>query len=286
MPGILYVVATPLGNLQDASPRMRETLSGVDLIVAEDTRVSGRLLQALGLPKTPMLSSFDGNEARRAAEIARRLEQGESIALVTDAGTPCISDPGDRAVAAARAVGARIVPIPGPCALAAAISVSGFPASRFHFEGFLPAKGKERSLRLEELSKITEMLVLYESPHRLIQTLRDLAVTLGNERKCVLCRELTKHFETILAGTLGELDQNSSEIEIRGEITLVIEPAPPRSETIDISRVEKEISRLRSMGIPVRSITEILAPWLGLSKTQLYEIILKFEKEKEKLQGE
>jgi len=233
-----------------------------------------------------MLSSFEGNEARRSEEIARRLEQGATVALVTDAGTPCISDPGDRAVAAARSVGARIVPVPGPCAVAAALSVSGFPASRFHFEGFLPAKGKARSQRLQEISKITETLVLYESPHRLRQTLSDLALTLGNERKCVLCREWTKRFETILDGTLGEMDRNSSKIEIRGEITLVIEPAPKQRETLDIHLMEKEISRLRAMNLSVRTVAEVLSPWVGVSKSQLYEIILKFEKEKEKLQGE
>lgn len=286
MTGTLYVVATPLGNLQDASLRMRKVLAEVDLIVAEDTRVSRNLLQALGLPHIPMISSFEGNEAQRAEEIACRLQQGISVALVTDAGTPCISDPGDRAVAAARDIGAHIVPVPGPCAVSAALSVSGFPASRFYFEGFLPAKGKERSQRLEEISKITETLVLYESPHRLAQTLHDLAVTLGNERKCVLCRELTKHFETILSGTLGEMDRNSSEIEIRGEITLVIEAAKKQKKIIDILLLEKEILRLRKMDLAVRMVAEILSPWVGISKSQLYEIIIKFEKENEKFQGE
>ena len=277
--GVLYVVATPLGNLDDLSPRARAVLECVDLIAAEDTRVARHLLQALGLPKVPVISSFEGNEASRAEEISRRLSEGAAVALVTDAGTPCISDPGDRTVAAAREAGAHVIPIPGPSAVVTALSVSGFPGSRFHFEGFLPAKGKDRSKRLTEISTLDVTIVLYESPHRIRETLHDLAQILGNDRECVLCREITKKFETITRGTLGDLDANSSESEIRGEFTLVLSPGLPAGEKPVFPALEKEISRLRSLDLPVKTVAAILSPYTGLSKSELYEIILKFEKE-------
>lgn len=279
--GVLYVVATPLGNLDDLSPRARAVLGRVDLIAAEDTRVARRLLSALGLPQVPAISNFEGNEARRAEELVRRLGEGAAVALLTDAGTPCISDPGDRTVAAARAAGARIIPIPGPSAVAAALSISGFPASRFHFEGFLPAKGGERNKRLAEISILTVTVVLYESPHRIRETLHDLAQACGGTRECVLCRELTKKFETIFRGSLGDLDTNSSESEIRGEFTLVLEPARAQAITPVFPALEKEISRLRAMDLPVKTVAAILAPYSGLSKSEVYEIILKFEKSRE-----
>lgn len=284
--GVLYVVATPLGNLDDLSPRARAVLGAVDLIVAEDTRVARHLLSALGLPPVPAISSFEGNEARRAEEIVTRLRAGAAVALVTDAGTPCVSDPGDRTVAAARAAGARIIPIPGPNAVAAALSISGFPASRFHFEGFLPARGGERNKRLTEISTLTETVVLYESPHRIRETLHDLAISCGGTRECVVCRELTKKFETVLWGALGDLDENSSESEIRGEFTLVLAPAPARTITPVFPALEKEILRLRGMDLPVKTVAAILAPYAGISKSEVYEIILKFEKSEGKFQGE
>ncbi len=277
--GVLYVVATPLGNLDDLSPRARAVLECVDLIAAEDTRVARHLLQALGLPKVPVISSFEGNEASRAEEIARRLSEGAAVALVTDAGTPCISDPGDRAVAAAREAGAHVIPVPGPCAVVTALSVSGFPGSRFHFEGFLPVKGRDRSKRLTEISTMDVTIVLYESPHRIRETLHDLAQILGTDRECVLCREITKKFETIVAGTLGDLDANSSESEIRGEFTLVIAPGAPAVEKPVFPALENEIFRLRSMDLPVKTVASILAPYAGMSKSEVYEIILKIEKE-------
>ncbi|MBU1242774.1 16S rRNA (cytidine(1402)-2'-O)-methyltransferase [Myxococcota bacterium] len=277
--GVLYVVATPLGNLDDLSPRARAVLECVDLIAAEDTRVARHLLQALGLPKVPVISSFEGNEARRAEEIARRLSEGAAVALVTDAGTPCISDPGDRTVAAAREAGAHVIPIPGPSAVTCALSVSGFPGSRFHFEGFLPVKGRDRNKRLTEISTLDVTVVLYESPHRIRETLHDLALILGNDRECVLCREITKKFETITRGTLGDLDANSSESEIRGEFTLVLGPGRRTGEKPEFPALENEITRLRSLDLPVKTVATILAPYAGMSKSEVYEIILKFEKE-------
>ncbi|PKN45387.1 MAG: 16S rRNA (cytidine(1402)-2'-O)-methyltransferase [Deltaproteobacteria bacterium HGW-Deltaproteobacteria-17] len=277
--GVLYVVATPLGNLDDLSPRARAVLGCVDLIAAEDTRVARHLLQALGLPKVPVISSFEGNEARRAEEISRRLSEGASVALVTDAGTPCISDPGDRTVAAAREAGAHIIPVPGPSAVTCALSVSGFPGSRFHFEGFLPAKGSDRNKRLAEISTLDGTVVLYESPHRIRETLHDLARILGNDRECVLCREITKKFETITRGTLGDLDANSSESEIRGEFTLVLAPGRRTGEKPEFPALENEIIRLRSLDLPVKTVATILAPYAGMTKSEVYEIILKIEKE-------
>ncbi len=284
--GVLYVVATPLGNLDDLSPRARAVLGCVELIAAEDTRVARHLLQALGLPQVPTISSFEGNEARRAEELVSRLSAGAAVALLTDAGTPCVSDPGDRTVAAARAAGARIIPIPGPSAVAAALSISGFPASRFHFEGFLPARGKERTIRLTEISTMSVTVVLYESPHRIRETLHDLAEACGGSRECVLCRELTKKFETIRCAPLGDLDRDSSESEIRGEFTLVLAPAPRQAEKPQFPALEKEISRLRELGLPVKTVAAVLAPYAGISRSEVYDIILKFEKDQGKLQGE
>ncbi len=284
--GTLYVVATPLGNLDDISPRARAVLSCVDRIVAEDTRVARRLQQALDLPAIPVSSSFEGNEAKKAGLFSELLSEGKSLALITDAGTPCISDPGSRLVAAAHHIGARVIPVPGPSAMTAALSVSGFDASRFHFFGFLPAKSRERKKMILEISSLGETVVLYESPHRIRETLSDLAEVLGTQRRCVICREISKKFETISHGSLGALRDNSSESEIRGEFTLVLEPVPPPPSTMKFPSIEREIARLRSLDLPVRTVAAILAPWTGKTKSEVYEIILDFEKKHMELQGE
>ena len=204
IPGRLYVVATPIGNLGDFSPRAREVLAACTLVAAEDTRHSGALLRHCGVA-TPLVSLHDHNEAQRTPLLLERLANGESVALVSDAGTPAISDPGFELVRAAAAAGIEIVAIPGPCAAIAALSIGGLPTDRFCFEGFLPARAAARSSRLASLERETRTMVFYESPHRLQETLAACAAAFGRERLAVAARELTKLHETVYRGSLGEL---------------------------------------------------------------------------------
>ena len=202
--GVLYVVATPIGNVGDLSPRARETLAGVDLIAAEDTRHTGQLLRRIGIDR-PLQSLHEHNEHERVAGIVQRLRDGARIALVTDAGTPLVSDPGFLLVRAARAHGIAVVPVPGPCAAIAALSVAGIATDRFVFEGFLPARRSERRERLAALATEARTLVFYEAPHRVHALLADLADCFGADREAAIARELTKAHETHYSGTLGEL---------------------------------------------------------------------------------
>ena len=228
--GRLYVVATPIGNLGDLSARARETLAGCALIAAEDTRHSATLLRAFGI-STPMISLHDHNEAQRAPELIERLRAGASVALVSDAGTPAISDPGFDLVRACAAAGIEVVAIPGPCALVAALSIAALPTDRFCFEGFLPARAAARRARLRGLSAETRTLVFYESPHRIKETLADCAEQLGETRAAALAREITKLHESLYRGSLGELAARAAnEADLsRGEIVLVIAGAAPES---------------------------------------------------------
>ncbi len=230
-PGRLYVVATPIGNLGDLSARARETLAGAALIAAEDTRHTGALLKACGI-STPMISLHDHNEARRAPELVERLQGGASVALVSDAGTPAISDPGFDLVRACAAAGIEVVAVPGPCALVAALSIAALPTDRFCFEGFLPARGAARRTRLLEVSAERRTLVFYESPHRIADTLADCAEHLGSTRAAALAREITKLHESLYRGSLGELvERCAGDADMaRGEIVLVIAGAPPEAE--------------------------------------------------------
>ncbi len=198
--GTLYVVATPIGNLDDLSPRAARTLASVDVVAAEDTRHSGRLLSHLGIQKR-MVALHDHNEKDRAAGILTELQAGRDVALISDAGTPLISDPGYVLVREARAAGHRVSPIPGPCALVAALSVAGLPTDRFLYVGFLPAKRSGRRASLDLLSSEVATLVFYESPHRILESVRDIAEVLGPDREMVLGREITKTFETFYSGS-------------------------------------------------------------------------------------
>jgi len=228
VPGRLYVVATPIGNLGDLSARARETLAGAALIAAEDTRHTGTLLKAFGI-STPMISLHDHNEAQRAPELVERLRGGASVALVSDAGTPAISDPGFDLVRACAAAGIEVIAVPGPCALVAALSIAAVPTDRFCFEGFLPARGAARRARLGELSAERRTLVFYESPHRIEETLADCAEHLGPAREAVLAREITKLHESLYRGSLAQLaDRIKSDADLsRGEIVLVVAGAAP-----------------------------------------------------------
>src|SRR5947209_4219022 len=214
-PGTLYVVATPIGNLEDITLRAVRTLKECDLVAAEDTRRTGQLLKHLGISK-PMLSYFQFNEAKRSEEIIVRLRRGEKIALVTDAGSPGISDPGERVVKAALAAGLRVEAVPGPCALVAAITASGLPTDEFHFIGFLPHKSGQRRKRLESLREVPGTLALYESPYRIERLLDELSDLLP-ERQIVLAREVTKHFEEFLRGKPSELRTIAKRRSLKGE---------------------------------------------------------------------
>jgi 16S rRNA (cytidine1402-2'-O)-methyltransferase len=227
----LYVVATPIGNLGDLSARAREVLQTVSLIAAEDTRHTGVLLKHFGI-QTPQMSLHDHNEQQRAGEIVERLQAGASVALVSDAGTPAISDPGFELVRAVAAAGFDIIAIPGPCAAIAALSIGALPTDRFCFEGFLPARGGARRKRLESLATETRTLVLYEAPHRVRETLEDCAAAFGGERGATVAREITKLHETTYRGSLQELLTRAIEdVDFgRGEIVLLIAGAPQAGE--------------------------------------------------------
>lgn len=270
--GTLYVVATPIGNLADLSPRAREVLASVDLIAAEDTRHSRKLLQHFGIG-TSLTALHAHNERQRVEGLIERMHAGQSVALISDAGTPLISDPGFPLVRAALQAGLRVSPIPGPSAAMAALSVCGLPSDRFVFEGFLPAKGAARRARLAELASETRTVIFFEAPHRLLETLRDMAAVLGGAREATLARELTKTFETVRLSTLGGLAAwvGEDEDQQRGECVLVVAgaPAPVRAE----GGVEaaKLLESLMQHGIPVKTAASIAAEVLGGARKQYYQ---------------
>ncbi len=269
----LYVVATPIGNLGDMVPRAVEVLQAVDLVAAEDTRHSAPLLKHFGID-TPMLAYHDHSDQRALSRIEQCIEAGGSVALISDAGTPLISDPGYRLVRHAHEQGWAVVPVPGASAAIAALSVAGLPTDRFLFEGFLPAKGAGRRARLEELAAETATLVFYEAPHRVLETLTDMRDLLGEQRVAVLARELTKTFETLLRAPLVELvarveaDSNQS----RGEIVLLVEGAEARSG--DITPEIARMLELLSETLPPRQAAGLVADAFGLRKKLLYEYLI------------
>ena len=222
-PSTLYLVATPIGNLEDITARALRVLRECDVVAAEDTRHSGRLLKHFDISK-PLLSYFQFNEAKRAEEILDRLARGEKVALITDAGTPGISDPGERVVKAAIAAGFRVEPVPGPCALIAALTASGLPTDEFHFIGFLPHKSGQRHNRLTALKEISGTIALYESPHRIDKLLGELN-EIFPERDVVLARELSKKFEEFLRGKPAELLALAQKRSLKGEFVVLVAPA-------------------------------------------------------------
>lgn len=232
MPGTLYVCATPIGNLGDVSERLRSTLEAVDIVFAEDTRRTGRLLSALGVV-TPLRSFFVGNEHRRGGELAARLAAGDDVALVSDAGTPAISDPGLVAVIEALGVGATVVPVPGPSAVTALLSVSGLPTERFVFDGYLPRKKKLRAARLGEVAAQTRTTVLFVTPHRAGEDFADLAAALSADRAVVVGRELTKLHEEVWRTTLGAAADRYVHEQPKGELVIAIEGMEPPAGDLD-----------------------------------------------------
>jgi len=270
----LYIVATPIGNLGDMSARAIETLRSVDVVAAEDTRHSGRLLQHFGI-NTRMLSYHDFSDDSRVQMIVERLRNGESVALISDAGTPLISDPGYRLVLLAREAGVRVVPIPGACALATALCASGLPSDRFLFEGFLPARHTARIRHLEALRDESLTLIFYESPHRIVDSVTDMLAVLGPQRHVVLCRELTKTFETIHGDALGELlpwllaDDNRQ----RGEFVVLIRGA----EEIEPEGVGAEAEKVLAIlleELSVKQASALAARITGVKKNLLYQMAL------------
>lgn len=272
--GILYIVATPIGNLLDISLRAIEVLKGVDWIAAEDTRHSAVLLQHFAIA-TPIMSLHEHNEREHIEKIIHFLKEGKSLALISDAGTPLISDPGYSLVKAARLEGAKIVPIPGSCAAIAALSTAGLPTDRFVFEGFLPAKSKARMDRLSFLKNEMRTLIFYEAPHRIMDFLQDMRDSLGDERTVVIARELTKKFETIYSGTLPELiDRATRDSHMqRGEMVVVVEGAKASEPD---SHAAFEILALLLEELPVKKAAEIAAKITGGRKNELYKQALNY----------
>jgi 16S rRNA (cytidine1402-2'-O)-methyltransferase len=273
MSGTLYVVATPIGNLGDLTPRAREVLASVALIAAEDTRHTRQLLQTCGIG-TALTSLHEHNEGQKSAELVARLARGDSIALVSDAGTPLVSDPGFDLVAAARREGIAVVAIPGACAAIAALSVAGLPTNRFVFEGFLPAKAAARGERLRLLAGEERTLIFYEAPHRLAEVLRDMAATLGAQRRASISRELTKRFETTYSGTLAELSaaaERDSDMA-RGEIVIVVSGAPAAGTALELNA--DSLLRALLEELPPSQAARIAAHLTGGKRSELYEAAL------------
>lgn len=269
-PGCLWVVATPIGNLDDLSPRAAEVLGRVALIAAEDTRHSGPLLARAG-SRAPTMALHEHNERAQAARILERLAAGEEIALISDAGTPLVSDPGFRVVRAARAAGFRVSPVPGPCAAIAALSVAGLPSDRFVFEGFLPAKAGLRRTRLQQFAGELRTVIFYEASHRIEAMLRDLADGFGGEREAVLGRELTKRFETILAAPLAELAQRVAEDadQRRGEFVVLVAGAGDEQADAQLADGRRVFALLREELAPARA-AKLAAAITGAPRKALY----------------
>lgn len=269
---VLYVVATPIGNLADISERALTVLRSVDLIAAEDTRHTRQLLMYFTINK-PLFSVHDHNESQRVEKVLADLASGLSIALVSDAGTPLISDPGFVLVQAVRQAGFKVVPVPGPCAMVAALSAAGLPTHRFCFEGFLPAKSSGRKKQLQTLLSEPRTMVFYESPHRIVECLSDLQTVFGAERPLTLARELTKTFETILSGSIEQVlawvqaDPNQQ----KGEFVLVLAGAPEQEESESLQIAAEQVLKLLLEELPVKQAAALTAKITGQKKNALYQ---------------
>lgn len=274
-PGALYVVASSIGNPDDLSPRAIETLRKADVVLAEDTRSARKLLSSYGIDRRTQ-SCFDANEPERAQEACEVLRSGQSIALLSEAGTPAVSDPGFRVVHAAVAMGARVVPIPGPSAVLAALVASGLPTANFYFAGFPPRKTGARRLLFTRLSQLPATLIFYESPHRVGPTLAELAAVLGEARPACVARELTKTHEELVRGTLGELASRYASARPLGEITLVIGGAS-EDDLADGDDEDTLVERARTLlatGMTARDVADALATESKRSRRDIYQLVL------------
>ncbi len=276
MSGTLYVVATPIGNLDDWSNRAVETLRQADHIAAEDTRHTGRLLSHFGI-KTPTFALHEHNEDQRSEQAVQQLQNGESIALVSDAGTPLLSDPGYRLIRLARKAGVPVVPIPGPSALTAALSVAGLPTDRFCFEGFLPAKSKARETKIQSLVNEERTLVFFESVHRVADTLDAMVAAFGAERKAFIGRELSKLHEQCVLSTLGDLTKaiSNGEIPSKGEFVIVVDGAEAASPSdADLDALLDELIQI----VPGKQAAEIAARLTGGKRNEIYQRMLELRR--------
>ena len=268
MRGTLYIVATPIGNLEDITLRALRVLREADLIACEDTRQTRKLLDHFAIAR-PAVSYHQHNETRRTAEIVRKLESGAKVALVSDAGTPLVSDPGYRVVAAAIAAGLPVVPVPGPCAAIGALAAAGLPTDSFRFCGFLPPKSSQRRKLLEEFRQESATLIFYEAPHRVLDALADIATVCG-DRAVVVARELTKLHEEFLRGTPGSVRaQLASRTAVKGEITLLIGKPDP-TPSLDPTPLEEAVHALEQQGVPRMEAIKQVARAHGLPKHDVY----------------
>ncbi|AUT01052.1 16S rRNA (cytidine(1402)-2'-O)-methyltransferase [Nostoc sp. CENA543] len=272
-PGTLYIVGTPIGNLEDITLRAVRILQNVDLIAAEDTRHTGKLLQHLQV-KTPQTSYHEHNRSSRIPELLEHLQNGKAIALVSDAGMPGISDPGYELVKACVAAKIPVVPIPGASAAITALSAAGLPTDKFVFEGFLPAKSQQRREHLETLQTESRTIIFYESPHRLRDTLQDLAEIWGSDRQIVLARELTKLYEEFWRGSLEEAIAHYQQKEPQGEYTLVVAGNPPSQTLLTETQLKAELEQLIRQGISRSQASRQLTKYTSLNRSQVYQIAL------------
>ncbi len=273
MSGTLFLVGTPIGNLSDISDRCRETLSSADFIAAEDTRVTCRLLNHLGIKK-PLVSYYEHNRAASGPRIIDRLLAGESCALVSDAGMPAISDPGEDLVSECARLGIPVSVVPGPCALISALTLSGLPTGRFTFEGFLSVNTKNRREHLAGLQNEERTMIFYEAPHKLLATLQDLSDLFGPDRPIALCRELTKLHEEILRTTLGQAVLHYSQQPPRGEFVLVVRGCEkPAQETVSLQEAVRAVAGLEAEGLSRRDAVRQVSTQTGIRKKLLYQAV-------------
>ncbi len=275
-PGTLYIVATPIGNLEDMTFRAVRILQAVDMIAAEHTRHTGRLLQHFQV-KTPQISYHEHNSNSRIPELLEQLQYGKAIALVSDAGMPGISDPGYELIKACIDDGITVVPIPGASAVITALSAAGLPTDRFIFDGFLPAKSQQRKQYLESLQSESRTLVFYESPHRLRDTLADLGAVLGSDRSIVIARELTKLYEEFWRGTIEDAIAHYQEKEPQGEYTLLVAGNPPSKPQLTETELKAELLQIMQQGISRSQASRQLAKDTSLSRRYLYQLALSIE---------
>ncbi|MDX2273156.1 MAG: 16S rRNA (cytidine(1402)-2'-O)-methyltransferase [Cyanobacteriota bacterium] len=271
--GVLYLVATPIGNREDITLRAIRILKTVDWIAAEDTRHSGLLLKHLEI-RTPLISYHRHNQAQRIPELLQRLQAGQSVALISDAGMPAISDPGEEMVQACLTSGISVVPIPGATAAITALAASGLPTERFAFEGFLPTQTAARRERLSRLAQEERTLIVYEAPHRLPRTLQDLAISLGEDRQVSVGRELTKHYEEFWRGSLGSALAHYQSQPIRGEFTLVIAGGKTTTATASIDDLKQELQHLLEEGVSLSQASRQVAKHRHQSRHQVYQLAL------------
>ncbi len=269
MLGTLYLVATPIGNMGDLSPRAKEILASADLIAAEDTRVTGALLKKLGIEKK-LVSYYEHNAAMRSSLLIRHLEDGDTVALVSDAGTPAISDPGEAIVEECIRRGIDVYPIPGPCAFVCALTVSGFSTAQFSFIGFLPSKPNDRKKELETVKHREETLVFYEAPHRLLKTLSDMKAVFGEERRVCVSREITKKFEEHIRGTLTEVLSHFESNPVKGEFVIVAEGGIKEESSLNQLSLEEHLEFYLKKGISQKDAIKQIAQDRNLPKREVY----------------